>query len=189
MIDIGLLGAPKAGKDAFASCLVEKGYTRLAFADQIKEEYYKVSGFSEHDFKAGSFETENKIRKDLWKYSANAIENHGDFYFIEPVINRALRSRPFIITDIRTTDELYSVQKIGTVKVFWIIRDYFNTVREAWKYGVIPGTKIPLSITGKFVKFFNEYKDLDGLYRAIYKFLEEEKYMLEDDPYHSKYIK
>ena len=42
---LGIIGAPGAGKDAIADYLIEaKGYDRIAFADQIKEEYYGISG-------------------------------------------------------------------------------------------------------------------------------------------------
>ena len=104
---LGLIGAPGAGKDFLADFLVEKGFKKFAFADRIKEEYYKIIGITEEAFKScRETEEEKIIRAGLWKYSDEMKAKYGSLYFIKPEdntlnnVNRPLEKSTFDFTKI-----------------------------------------------------------------------------------------
>jgi len=122
---IGLIGAPGAGKDTFADFLVKhKNFSKLAFADQIKKEYYQASNLTEEYFKSvrGTPE-EQAIRDGLWKYSDQMRKEHGNLHFIKPVVNSVL-SHPgnVVVTDIRTKDEFVQMCN-AKAYILLVIRD------------------------------------------------------------------
>lgn len=146
---IGLIGAPGSGKDIIAGYLEQTGFKKLAFADQIKEEYYKVSGFTESEFKTRNKDVEERIRKGLWAYSDKMRQEHGDLYFITPVIETAKSYKEVVISDIRTVDELKEFSNIGNPIV--IIRDFNHEGCN----GTIPETRIKFSDVVGVPVFFN----------------------------------
>lgn len=162
---LGIIGAPRAGKDTIASYLVEnKGFLRLAFADQIKNEYYKISGFTEYDFKKRN-EKEDEIRNGLWEYSKKAMEQNGQYYFIDQVLEKVKNNT--IITDVRTLNEVFECKK-SKIKLFIIIR---NVKKELNGYYLL-GTKIPLfSIMGTYPIFWNDSNNLNITYQRFEEFL------------------
>jgi len=124
-IKIGLIGAPGAGKDTFADFLVNnKNFIKLAFADRIKEEYYKFSGITEEYFKSVRGQSEEqKIRDGLWSYSDEMRKKFGKLHFVSPVVGEVRNSDSnVVVTDIRTQDELYELNGVCDGMVV-IIRD------------------------------------------------------------------
>lgn len=169
MIHLGIVGAPGVGKDTLATYLVEnKGYRRLAFADQIKKEYYAISGFSELEFKERG-KTEQDIRNGLWEYSAKMKELHGPTYFVKPVIEELLKSeRPVILTDVRTEWEMrYCSAKC--VKLFIVIRD----LQKELAGEKLLGTQLELKkLIGQYPIFWNYLDNLEETYRNFERFIE-----------------
>lgn len=137
-LKIGLIGAPRAGKDTFADFLIKfKGFKKLAFADQIKKEYFLVSNFTEEHFKGTS--QEQMIRDDLWAYSDKMRKDYGDLHFINPVIKEMVEcSENVVITDIRTVNELLEVKKTGAFIII-IIRDLKLDILKPYEF---PGTRL-----------------------------------------------
>lgn len=166
-MNLGIIGAPGAGKDTLANYLVEnKGYIRLAFADQIKKEYYAVSGYTEEQFKSRDGE-EKVIRDGLWSYSAEMKEKNGWDYFIKPVMNVIERApHPVVITDIRTFSEWNAA--LSNTRTFMVLR---NPKREL-AGSVLLGTEIKLSsIMGTIPIFWNDCDNLEETYRNFEDFL------------------
>lgn len=172
---IALIGAPGAGKDVVADFLVsKKGFKKLAFADQIKQEYYAATGYSEEQFKnARGTELEHTIRDGLWKYSSKIKKEYGNQYFIDPIIEKlAMTSYNVVVSDARTLDEVKELRKQRTIFV-WVIRNY----REDFKDLFIPGTRILVRDAVEYLKFWNDYRNLNETYSGLelfFKELEEE---------------
>jgi hypothetical protein len=176
---IGLIGAPNAGKDAVVSKrLIEKyNFKRLAFADKIKEYYYKEIGITEKYFKDCRGKPEEKeIRDGLWKYSDKMRKIHGDKYFITPVIAESLKEDKVIITDIRTQNELYEVILCTyKPKIFVVIRG--GIIKEGNNF---PGTRILYDCVQSFLRiapsyffeFRNDSNTLDEARKDFDKFYE-----------------
>lgn len=167
---LGIIGAPGAGKDAIADFLIaQKGYKRLAFADKIKEEYYKFSGFSEAQFKDVRGEAvEEHIREGLWAYSKDAKLKYGKNYFIDPIVdNIKISMEPIVITDVRTLDEIKALRGLNLgvrFQLFLIVR---NHKKELSSKNLL-GTQLPLwEIMGHVPVFWN---DIDGLDHAHLEF-------------------
>lgn len=175
-MNIGIIGAPEVGKDLIAEYLCEKkGYKRLAFADEIKKGFYKLTGYSEEEFKKARGEAfEEHIREGLWKYSRTIMAKHGSNFFIEPVISNIKASvEPVVVTDIRTKAELEAVlstREADTAfdfRVFMIVR---NPKKELSKK-TLSGTKLALcDIMGRFPIFWNDTNTLDEAYREFERF-------------------
>ena len=106
---LGLIGLPGAGKDFLADLFIKRNnFDKIAFADQIKNEYYKFSGFNENLFKANrNTELEERIRNGLWEYSDKMKKELGNLHFIAPVIELVKNyKKPIFVTDVRTLDEI-----------------------------------------------------------------------------------
>jgi hypothetical protein len=181
---IGLIGAPKVGKDEVVSKrLVEKyNFKRLAFADKIKELYYKEIGITEKYFKDCCNKVEEKeIRNGLWKYSDKMRKIYGNLYFITPVITETLKEDKVIITDIRTQNELYEVILCTyKPKIFVVIRG--DIIKEGDNF---PGTRISYDCIQSFLRvaptcffeFRNNFNTLDEAYKDFDNFYENEVIM------------
>ena len=167
---IGLIGAPGAGKDVVADFLVtHKGFKKMAFADQIKKEYYAVSGYSEEQFKTSrGMPLENEIRQGLWDYSGKIKEKNGPHHFIDPVINIIEKcDKDVVISDVRTAFEVRRMVGIGAILIL-VSRDVSSDL-SAEK---VPGTQLPVSSVGANLWFENNYNTLEEAYKELENFYE-----------------
>jgi len=129
----GLIGSPRDGKNSVAQFLEEtRGFTSLAFADQIKEEF----GIKKEDFEAAKISGEiDKIRKALWDFSEKKTKNNPS-YFISSVMQRVSDlDGSVVITDIRTMDELCAIIgykcSFNEVKMsYFVSRDFENSFKN-----------------------------------------------------------
>ena len=167
---IGLIGAPGVGKDAVISELLVKkyNYIQLAFADHIKECYYKYNNITEEYFKScRGTPKETEIRQGLWEFSDKMKEKNGDFHFISPIINKAKNIENVVISDIRTIEELVCAMSIHML-IIVIKRGKFKKEKN------FPGTRISNIIIDQFLtcedtylkpyqfyKFDNDFVSLD----------------------------
>lgn len=164
---IGLIGAPGAGKDVIGDFFVsKKGFKRLAFADKIKEGFYKESGLTEERFKnlRGSC-FEKAIREQLWEYSAKKCSEFGPLYFISNVLNEITPKQSIVITDIRTELELKVLEEYGT-DIVLILRNF----KEELNGEFLPGTKLKISKVISYKKFWNIFDDVEETYKELEKF-------------------
>ena len=176
---LGLIGAPRSGKSLIGNYLTNvKKFKQFAFADQIKKEYFLSSKYSESDFewaKRYNKDLENTIRDSLWEYSREKKIEKGDLYFIEPVIDNIQSCKEnVIITDIRTKEELFELEKIGTK---------FVVISRLNVGDVLLGTKIPHVLIEKYKMFNNWFDSVEELYGNFEKFFKEEFMDAEEDSY------
>jgi hypothetical protein len=175
---IGLIGAPGAGKDdVVARRLVEKyGFKRLAFADRIKDCYYKEIGITDEHFKkCRGTKEEARIRKGLWKYSDKMRKIYGDGYFMNPVIKKATENERTVISDIRTQSELHNTIA-ESAQIVVVTRGKIKCAH----YDNFPETRIPYRWIRSFLRgaphvfseFKNNFATLSEAYKEFDKFYE-----------------
>lgn len=189
---IGLIGTIASGKDAVIAHVLTKnfGFQRFAFADYIKECYYKKQNITEEYFKScRGTEEENRIREGLWNFSDEMRSKYGDLYFIDPIIEKAKKYKNSIITDIRTKDEFKKVLQ-NKAKIIIISRD-FDIKRDIEFNKDFPGTRIPNEWifvfssyrSNKIYLFDNDYDTLEEAREGFEKFFVEE--MMDSDSFSS----
>jgi hypothetical protein len=119
---IGLTGYAQSGKDTIASILVKKyGYTRIAFADKIRELLYETNpGLSiglkgvwlkdlvdEHGW--DSAKQSPQVRRLLQDLGVGARKIFGEGFWVHEAIKTMLNdSRPdlnYVVTDVRFLNE------------------------------------------------------------------------------------
>jgi hypothetical protein len=134
---IGISGKKFNGKDTIGDYLVKKyGYTRIGFADALKEACRCIFGFDEEQLYGNKKETID----DFWKVTPRAILQYvGTDMFrdniekiiphvkkdiwlrvIEKKINNILEINPdskFVITDLRFENESQFINKLGGIKI------------------------------------------------------------------------
>jgi hypothetical protein len=163
---IALVGSPRTGKDMVASHLAEKhGFHRFAFADEIKRQYYAVSGHSDEEFKAvRGTPLEDKIRQGLWEYSDWMKREKWPLYFVNIVVG-AIRDcvSPVVVTDVRTRDELVAMRAVGAqiVLVVRLARD--EVFREPHAGDPIPGTRLTYGDLGSDRGLFVNRENSDSV--------------------------
>jgi hypothetical protein len=169
-LDIGLIGAPGSGKDEVAKFLVEKhGFKRLAFADQIKKSYFASIGITEEKFKAARGTGKEEMwRSGLWDYSGKMQIEHGDRFFIDPVLKEVKEHpAPTVISDIRTYKEFKVVKEAG-VSIVLVIRDLDKDLDASGTY--IKETRgIGIRLLLGYPVLHNKYDNLEELHKEIDK--------------------
>jgi len=142
---IALVGPLGAGKDTVAKCLVENhGFQRFAFADEIKRQYYAVTGHSEEEFKAArGTPLEEEIRNGLWQYSDTVKREKGALHFVNALVEAVRHCRDSaVVTDIRTPDELDQLRGTGARIVLVLRFAKGEEVRIPSDEKRIPGSRL-----------------------------------------------
>jgi hypothetical protein len=136
---IGLTGYAQAGKDSVANILVEHyGYTRVAFADPIRELLYQTNPA----VKDGGYRVQGvvdgygwdvaktafpEVRNMLQSLGVGARKTFGDMFWVQQALRQVNSEGNFVIADVRYPNEAKA------------IRDYDNS--QIWRIkrsGVIP---------------------------------------------------
>jgi len=124
---IGLTGYAQSGKDTVAKILVDNyGYTRVAFADKIRELLYEMApkvvlGYDTHSnvqlmvdsFGWDKAKTNPEIRAMLQKLGMGARKVFGDDFWIKQALAPALKNEKIVVTDVRFTNEANMVTHFG----------------------------------------------------------------------------
>lgn len=167
---VGLIGAPKAGKDTIADFLVNKGFVKFAVADEIKKGYYAETGYTEEQFKlARGTELEQKIRDGLWNFSARKCkELENPCYFMYLVIEAIKNSgaKRVVISDVRTQMEYTYFLRFAGAQMILILRDYKKELNSE----LLAGTKIYLKNVIHLPKFWNTFDTLDEAHEELERF-------------------
>lgn len=137
---LGLVGRKRVGKDTFAGRLVsEYGFTRLAFADNVRQAALDLDPivdvvpwrdeFEPRDFGADVVhlsmlvEAEGwelakerpEVRRVLQRFGTETIRKLDPDFWVRPVMEQAIRlvkeGRPVVITDVRFLNEAKAVER------------------------------------------------------------------------------
>lgn len=128
-IIIGLVGRKQAGKDTVADFLVEElGYTRVAFADTLRQMAYDINPVVSVDpllyyadvidsigYEAGKA-TYEEFRRFLQRLGTNGIRKVDPDFWINQAYKR-IQEIPgdVVITDVRFYNEVGTVERLGGV--------------------------------------------------------------------------
>lgn len=188
---VGLAGLARTGKDTVGKILVEDfGFTRLAFADKVREGLYKFNPIVDFDIttrdgyvsdcrkiciqeivdKYGWEVAKNnypEIRRLLQNYGTEAGRNiFGESCWIDLVI-KEINENPetnFVITDIRFPNELGALKKLSS----YLIQLYRLDAAKVGEHSS------EVQLTGLlFDNIINNNSDISGLTSVVYKLLSE----------------
>lgn len=124
---IGLTGYAQSGKDTIANILIEKyGYTRVAFADKIREYLYESNPMvgavaGEHVYLKDKVDREGwdeakkspDVRRILQTSGVAARKVFGDNHWIIEVLKNLDLSKNYVITDVRFINEAELIKALG----------------------------------------------------------------------------
>ena len=114
---IGLTGYAQSGKDTVANILVEQyGYTRVAFADKIRDFLYEVNpmvGCSPSGYLKDlvdligwdAAKQEPQVRRLLQDLGVGARKVFGEDFWIKQALVSTLKHQKLVVTDVRFTNE------------------------------------------------------------------------------------
>lgn len=136
---VGLIGKKRSGKDTFAQGLVERGVTRVAFADPLKEAALALDPFvrtfvtwDEYlDPEAGAERLSSvvarlgweaakeipEVRRTLQNYGVAIREIDPAFWVRAGMLKAAAIDGPVVITDVRFPNEAKAVVDVGGIVV------------------------------------------------------------------------
>lgn len=152
---IALLGKKRVGKDTFADFLVEEaGYTKVAFADTLRELLLDIDPFIENPFYTAGGATHLRLStavntwgwegikthaEPLYRYllrnTGRAIGNRDKDFFIRRVMTKVATLRetgPVVVTDTRFLQELIALETAGahSVRITRDLSDYDDHITE-----------------------------------------------------------
>jgi hypothetical protein len=131
MRDIALIGRARSGKDTVGARLVSRyGYTRLAFADPLKEMIleidpvipYDLQGFGglnhvrlstlvEHVGWERAKDEYPEVRRIL-QHTGQSVRNHDPDYWVSALVQR-IGDGPTVVTDVRYPNEARTLKRHG----------------------------------------------------------------------------
>lgn len=136
-----LIGKAGAGKDTVGKMFVDKGYHRVALADEMKDRFYQCMGLP-YTHETETRDVKEQLRWSMIQYSENVKRFKGaDYWFNEafkPYIDsrclfRFLEGTPdIVVTDIRRVEELEVITSLklfsnANIKVYHVDRDLFES--------------------------------------------------------------
>jgi hypothetical protein len=121
---IGLTGYAQSGKDTVAEILVKKyGFTRVAFADKIREFLYELNPVIKDGFKLRGIVdaygwdvakvNEPEIRRLLQEIGLSARKVFGDDFWIVQALDKNNSYDRLVITDVRFENEAEHIKLVG----------------------------------------------------------------------------
>jgi hypothetical protein len=115
---IGLSGYAQSGKDTVAGILVKDyGYTRIAFADKIKELLYEINPYFGYHLKdavdmGGGWDKVKQypeVRKLLQDVGVAARTVFGEDFWVQRTLWPVLEKDKIIVTDVRFPNEMKAI--------------------------------------------------------------------------------
>lgn len=136
---VGLSGFARSGKDAIAKILVEEhGFTRLAFADPIRELLLQINPILSNGKRLneviGEIGWENakaqtEVRRLLQDTGVGARTVMGEQVWVVPVMMQMIIPGDFVITDVRFENEANMIKDFGG-EVWRVTRDGVSAVND-----------------------------------------------------------
>ena len=119
---IGLVGYAQSGKDSVARTLVEHyGFTRLAFADKIREMLYYLNPLVKDGFRLqGVVDAYGwnqakvlfpEVRKSLQELGVSARTHLGKDVWVHAILDQIIDEKNYVITDVRFENEAVMIQE------------------------------------------------------------------------------
>lgn len=171
---IGLSGYAGSGKDALASILVKNhGYTRLAFADPIREFLYKINpivacsptGYLRDLVNLVGWDAakqEAQVRRLLQDVGVGAREMFGDDFWVKAAISKIETGKNYVITDVRFPNEAERIINMWG-EIWRVTRPDVSSVNNH-----ISETAMD---SYKFDRFINNAGDLNNLETIVKEFV------------------
>jgi len=135
---IGLTGYAQSGKDTVASILVKKyGYTRVAFADAIREFLYEINPFVGSSIRLKDMVDEYgwdtakatpEVRRLLQDLGVGARNIFGDQFWIQHALRQVHFEGNYVITDVRFKNEADIIKKYDNSQVWRVKRMGFGAI-------------------------------------------------------------
>ena len=163
---IGLSGYAQSGKDTVAQILVDNyGFTRLAFADKIRDFLYEVnpmvgcspSGYLKELVDLEGWEKAKQapqVRRLLQDLGLAARKMFGDDFWINQTFNDTNLGDLYVITDVRFMNEADAI-KLSAGQVWRVTRPNVTAVN-----GHVSETELDDYPFDHFVKNDGDVKDL-----------------------------
>ena len=138
---IGLTGYAQSGKDTVAQILVEKyGYTRIAFADKIRELSYELNPIVKPGMKLQDAVDEMgwekakvripEVRRIMQDLGVGARKVFGEHFWVQQVLRQIHFEGNFVITDVRFPNEADAIRKYDNAQIWRIRREGVNAVNQ-----------------------------------------------------------
>jgi hypothetical protein len=133
---IGLTGYAQSGKDTVANILVERyGFTRVAFADKIREYLYETNPMYDSIMGEPLF-VKAKVDRDGWEEAKKsphirrllqtsgvaARKVFGENFWVQQALRQVHFEGNYVITDVRFTNEADAIKKYDDAQIWRIKR-------------------------------------------------------------------
>lgn len=133
---LGLAGQRRVGKNYVASVLtsMDNRFMEMSFADSLKEDYAEEKGidlFELHDPKY-----KEKHRRNIQEYSLDMKEKHGEFIFVNRMVDKLVEGYYYVVTDVRFLSELQTIILLGGC-VYKVHADRHIRARRGWTYNPV----------------------------------------------------
>ena len=136
---IGVAGYARSGKDEVAKILVNKfGFTRIAFADEIRKFLLKVNPILEsgnrvgelvHDFGWEIAKSKTETRRLMQEIGVSAREMFGDDFWVNIALKNVHSTDNVVVPDVRFQNEITAIRNMEG-KVFRVMREGVGPVNS-----------------------------------------------------------
>jgi hypothetical protein len=151
---IGLSGYSRSGKDEVAKILVEEyGFTRVAFADKIRELLYEMNPIVDTHYKLQSLvdaygwdevKRRPQVREMLQNVGVGARKLFGDLFWVHQAMTSMALAHPnIVVTDVRFTNEAETLELNGG-QVWRIKRPGVDAVNDHVSEHELDGYKVKM---------------------------------------------
>lgn len=151
---IGLTGYAQSGKDSVANILVNNyGYTRVAFADPIRELLYQMNPA----VKDGGYRVQStvdaygwdvaktafpEVRNMLQNLGVGARKTFGDMFWVQQALRQVSPEGNFVITDVRYPNEAKAIRAYDNAQIWRIKRSGVDPVNTHASETAMDGEKV-----------------------------------------------
>lgn len=163
---IGLAGYARSGKDEVAKVLVNKyGFTRVAFADPIREFLLKINPILDDGHRVEDFVKEfdwniakakPETRRLLQDIGITAREMFGEDFWIGLALRKMEYKERVVVTDVRFRNEINAIHTLEG-KVFRVMREGVGPVN-----GHISETDVDNAYVDGYIQNNGTLEDLEG---------------------------
>jgi hypothetical protein len=149
---IGLMGYAQSGKDSVAKVLVERyGYTRLAFADNIRNMLFDINPLVKDNLRIKEVIVEYgweqskslfpEVRDLLQRLGVSARTHLDNLIWIAAVMGQIQDGKNYVITDVRFENEATVIKSLGG-DLWRIKRPGVNAVNNHVSESELDGYKV-----------------------------------------------